>query len=81
MSNRYKRIHTLAPKYQRWIAGVTEQYIHTKELLAAWLVRMETPYHFLLYNLKQIKELKSWLQNSQNHARCSYYFSGTFVCV
>lgn len=80
MSNRYKRIHTPAPKYQKWIAGVTE-YIHTKDLLAGYLVRMETPYHFLLYNLKQIKELKSQLQNSQNRTRCSYYFGGTFVCV
>lgn len=65
MSNRYKRIHTPAPKYQKWIAGVTE-YIHTKDLLAGYLVRMETPYHFLLYYLKQIKELKSQLQNFQN---------------
>lgn len=58
MSNRYKRIHTLAPKYQEWIAGVTEQYIHNKGLLTVQLLRIETLYHLLRYNLKQIKKLK-----------------------
>jgi len=73
MSNRYKRIHTLAPKYQKWIAGIIEQYIHTKGLLTVQLLMVETPCQSLLYNLKE--------KRSQNHEMQLLLWWYFCVCV